>query len=192
MLKKTILLFALINLTQLVTSCDDCSCNNTDIEVVHEGLSVTTLNLEGFEEVESDNFDDAKDLGLIINLENNLQEIAQNQRYNWGFSSAMACDCIGNTYAIPDYITDLHIFQVNAESPIDLTDNFEVPYFGENNNIDAFLTQYFREEESFESPSSIRLAYKNDTIPAEIQLRIELSLISGQVLSATTGTLTFN
>jgi hypothetical protein len=188
MIKKTLLVLAVIYTLQFLVSCNRCGCGDLrEYDISIENLEVKTVDLSAFNEETGNEFEYFSDIGLIINI--NFQETLLEQAtiVNSGFSGAYACSCPDPIFNYLDIVNEVKIYEVSNSEKIDITSNFLVLDGSELLSVNDYFDTYRNSEYSMYYFSDIKLEMISDqNLTTNPQLEIQVVLDSGEELSRLT------
>jgi len=194
MRNKTLIILAVIFLSQVVISCCDCGSPVT-IENLYTDIKVTPYDNSGFtpEVAKNKVYKRAFGLEIYANYESKIYAQNSTSLSNFGFSSAMAfsCNCdYSDEYLYPNPISHMRIFidDLQSEQRIDVTDCFQIrSYEGDNVSLDVF----FENKDDWHDVFQIELV-THDSIPNAAIFIAEVFLESGESLKNQTDIVNFH
>lgn len=176
---------------QSLSSCFwSCNCPEmSTYEIEYNNVDITAYDTSdfGYSPVEDSVYKNAFGLGVLVSSTQN--KIGMVQIGSFGFSNAMACDCMGSEYRYPDPIDNAVIYMTNIESGIEqeVTEFFEISgYDGVPIALETFFMNRYDGHDGFQ----FKLA-QYDEVPNSVIFRVEISLESGTVFSDETDQINF-
>jgi len=190
MLKKSLQLILFVFTLQIVTSCFvECGEPKT-FEINYNSAVIIPCNTSGFyyKEVEDSVFKNT--FGLIVGVESELIQIAENHKLNLSiFKSAMALSCVDDTYLFPDPIKNIELFitdKLNDEE-LNATELFKIKDY---NQELVSLEDFFIIRDEWHDGFEFELTeYQN--LPDSATFKVEVYLESGIIFTEETETVYF-
>ena len=185
---KPLIIYCCLFLIQMGFSCVPCDCNEKSYVVEFHNMDLTALDLSGFQATEVKDTVYRNAFGLVVAMSAHAQEVSDNG-INFGFSSAMACDCGPDNYDYIDpvqtaeiYMTDEITGQIfNASTFFNIWE-----YAGNLTSIPDFFAEKRQDQEYFQFQLT---AY--DSVPESATFMVELTLVSGTQFTEQTQTIHF-
>lgn len=197
---KSIIVFALIFSTQFLISCiiNPCDCDpGIKYQVDYTAGDATALDTSGFQSEEVVDSVHRSSFGIQYRT-SFVQEVVSQQEVkskkgSFGFNSAFACSCVGNTYVYSDPVIDLDIFMINNKTQEEFNANEVFIFYGNASNTsvnEIDLTYHFNQEWYPDAYLSFELVDEEAVLPSSI-FKIVLTLESGATLSTQTKVVNF-
>lgn len=183
---KSIVVFILIFLVQLIISCNSCGHDPVSYEIEYTGIIVHTWDTSGFYEKEVKDSVSRNSFGLSFYPNYEMQEIAHFQN-NFSFSAALACDPAYPAVTDPIDYAEIYVTDIVNDTLQNVTELFGAyMYTGELTSVSelfASQTEWFEE-------FRVELI-QPDSIPPSAVFSVHLHLESGIMLSADTQQVNF-
>jgi len=194
MIKKIIIVLAILFLGQLIMSCIFCNCNDPETyEVNYTSIFVTAFNTAGFMNTEVEDSVYKNAFGISVSVASNyvISTNTESSYFTLGFNSVKACSCVDDTYIYPDPISFVEILVTDTETnqTNDVTSNFRAQSYYYNHVIT--LEQYFDERQQWDVWFQFDLV-DLENIPDEAIFTINLYLESRTSLSEETKQINFH
>lgn len=192
MIKKVLLILAIIFSLQVTMSCIFCNCPDTNTyDVIYNSASVTAINTSGFnyETVTDSVYKNAFGLEILISYDQVLSTTNNSSYFTLGFKPLMACSCNSNEYLFPDPVSDIQIFSINTltNESVNVTSDFEVPvWHDEGMSIQGYI------EQGIEWLTYLQVEMvEHEEIPSSVIFRVEVTLQSGTIFTDETSQVNF-
>jgi hypothetical protein len=135
---KSISVFVLLFGIQFLMSCIPYACDcspGITITIKYDGVSLKALDTSGFQYKDVVDSVHRNSFGLLLTglfTESTISELQNTPQSGSGFSSAMACSCVGNDFRYPDPIVDVDIYIIDNETDIKTSANEAFHVFNYN------------------------------------------------------------
>jgi hypothetical protein len=175
----------------------DCSPGLT-IAIKYDGVSIKPLDTSGFQYKDVVDSVHRNAFGLILTglfTESSISEAEKSPQLGSGFSSVMACSCIGNDFRYPDPIVDVDVYIIDNETDIKTSANEEFHVFSYNNEGNKTINE--TDWNSVFQPNwypyvEVPLELINgDAVASSSIFEVVLTLESGKTLSNQTQVINF-
>ena len=190
-IQKTLLLLVLLFTLQLAVSCgDDCVCPGAETyEVDYREVNITPYNTAGFVARVVEDSVPKNAFGLEIQVDFDLTKISYQPvslPAGFGYSYALACDCVGPEYVYPDsldYLT-IRMTDVATDEAQDVSSWFAT-YAGYGSDELISLEAFFQSRAEWHDGFRLELI-KYDAVPRAAVFVVEAYLTSGKTFATQT------
>lgn len=198
MSSKSIIVFALIFSIQFLLSCYPCDCDPGIVRgAKYTNGEVTALDTSGFSSEIIQDSVDRNSFGLYYQssfTETSIGEIPKViPNYSYGFSAALACDCVGDTFKYNDPVKGLDIIIIDEQTSEEKSGNTAFGLFigtGLQPLDDVDWNIYFNQEWYPDVYLNFELT-DEDAVASSSVFKIVLTLESGATLSSETEVVKF-
>ncbi|MCP4460371.1 MAG: hypothetical protein GY816_20465 [Cytophagales bacterium] len=187
---KSIIAFVSIFLIQFVMSCNPCKCDDAiTYEVEYDGITITPWNTSGFGATEVIDTVYRNSFGITLSVNFEPRKVSRIPK-NFGFSAALACDCIGDEYNFIDPIdnAEIYVTDVSTDEQQDITELFGA--YGFSGELIS-LSELFSIQEEWHDGFQFELI-DFDSIPSTAFFTVIVYLESGIRLSEQTQQINFH
>lgn len=191
MIKKAIIIGALMFIIQLIVSCR-CNCPEPEYyDVSYTGIVFSPFNtlLQEISSEEDSLTKESFGLNVLFDIEEKLISwSAKKQAFK--FNSLMACSCLDKDLSYPDPISHVEIFVVDrlTNQKKKATSYFRTKKYYSDDWIN--ITDFFEEREEWEVEFTFTL-FDHDSIPNSAVFIAEAFLESGTMFTSQTNNIDF-